>query len=83
MEVLWQIIRTVLAAIVLVIGAMAVWWWVPKWQMRSVAQQEGVDQSKSRATAALPRLSQLSSTVKERASPLWNSARLQFARGRK
>jgi hypothetical protein len=46
MDVLWQIIRTGIAAVILIIGAMLVWWWVPKWRMRSVARQEGTERSK-------------------------------------
>jgi hypothetical protein len=35
MVVLWWV-GIGIAAVVLVSGAAAVWWWVPKWQMRSI-----------------------------------------------
>jgi hypothetical protein len=41
---LWQV-GIGIAAVILVIGAVLLWWWVPKWQMRSVTTGDPKDRA--------------------------------------
>jgi hypothetical protein len=45
MGMLWWVGISIAAVIILGIGAALLWWWVPKWQMRSIT----VDDQKARA----------------------------------